>query len=56
MLDHDYYERAEAAEYAREARAILCARARLAELRRMHPSDPDFDPDELDALDEALED
>jgi hypothetical protein len=38
-------------DYADEERR---ASRRLAVLRSMHPGDPDFDPDELEGLEEAL--
>lgn len=37
-----------------ESKQVLSAERRLNQLRRMHPLDPDFDPDEYDELEDFL--
>lgn len=37
-----------------EARAARAANRRYTQLAGMHPNDPEFDPDEFDALEESL--
>lgn len=52
--DYDYADD-DRQEAARESANLRRARRRLAELRGMHYGDPDFDPDEADALAEYME-
>jgi hypothetical protein len=53
FTDYDYADD-ERDDLRREAAWERRASRRLAELRSMHPGDPDFDPDELEGLEEAL--